>query len=256
MNNDIDIFAKNLTSLPTAEVGERNIKKVVFTIADNSRQEEVTRLKKSLSKFHPDWELKVFGEDFVKEFNDPQFYYRAKPIIAMKLFNEGYDAVCGMDSDQIIVGDLSDIWEGDYDVACVLNDPTYPIGVFDIHPYFNNGLVVMRNKEFVYHWFRLCQSEHFQHFQFREQDILNILASDYHNYKVRNLDEGNKIYGESAKKDWNLAEMGINQEGENIYILGRQLCVIHFGGGVNGNKGNYRTKFTEEVVNKIDQLIK
>ena len=226
-------------------------KKIFYTIADNNNLVHYEKLKNSLAKFHPDIELRLFGEDFVKSFGDPAFYYRATPILAMKLFNEGYDQVCKLDADQIILGKLDDIWEGDYDAACVLNDPTYPVGVWDIKPYFNNGLIVLKNKEFVLHWFRLCHSEHFERYQMREQDLLNILASDYMNYKIRNLDEGINIYGESAKPLWQTAEL----KGNDVMIGDRKLCVIHFGGG-NVQKGNYRIKFNEDVITKIDQLIK
>jgi len=225
-------------------------KRIFFTIADNNNLVHYEKLKNSLNKFHPDIELRLFDQKFVESLGDPKFYYRATPILAMKLFNEGYDQVCKLDADQIITGSLSDIWDGDYDASCVLNDPTYPIACWDIHPYFNCGLVVLKSKEFVLHWFRLCQSEHFDRYQMREQDLLNILASDYMNYKIRNLDEGINIYGESAKPLWHTTEL----KGNDLMIGDRKLCVIHLGGGQT--KPNIRTRFTEEVVNKIGELIK
>lgn len=226
--------------------------KCFFTIADRNNLNYYERLKKSLEKFHPDIELKLFGEEFASKYQLPTFFYRAKPIIASILLND-YDMVCGLDADQIITGDLSDIWEGDFDVACTLNDPSFQIGVWDIgNPnYFNNGLVVIKNKDFAKHWERLCFTEHFDRYQYREQDLLNLLASDYFNYKVKKLD-GNKIYGESAKPFWKDAEIKDNK----IMIGDRELCVIHFGGGVQGNKDNYRIRFNEDVINKIDELIK
>jgi hypothetical protein len=224
-------------------------KRCYFSIADDNNLPHYEKLKNSLKKFS-DIELRLFDEKFVKEFNDPKFYYRATPILAMKLFNEGYDEVCKLDADQIITGNIDDIFDGDFDAGVVLNDPTFPIGVWDIKPYFNCGLVVLKSKEFVLHWFRLCQSEHFDRYQMREQDLMNILASDYMNYKIKILD-GDKIYGESAKPEWQNAVL----KGDKIMIGDKELCVIHFGGG-NIQKGNYRIKFTEDVVNKIDKLIK
>ena len=227
-------------------------KRCFYTIADNNNLVHYEKLKNSLSKFHPDMELKLFGEDFVKTFNDKAFYYRATPIIAMKLFNEGYDEICKLDADQIITGDLSDIWEGDYDAACVYNDPSYEIALWDVKPYYNNGLIVLKNKNFVLHWFRLCYSSHFDKYQFKEQDLMNLMASDYMTYNIKRLDDGDKIYGESAKPRWTDAVLKDNK----IMIGDKELCVIHFGGGNSPQKGNYRTKFTEDVVNKIDELIK
>ena len=150
-------------------------KRCFYTIADNNNLPHYEKLKKSLAKFS-DIELKLFDQKFVEEFNDPKFYYRATPILAMKLFNEGYDEVCKLDADQIITGNIDDVWNGDFDAGVVLNNPEFPINCWDIRPYYNNGLIVLKSKEFVLHWFKLCQSEHFDRYQFREQDLMNILA--------------------------------------------------------------------------------
>src|SRR3990167_2179271 len=122
-------------------------KRCYWTVGDQANIDRFySDLEKSLHHFHPDAELLLYhGEEYVKKLNDPNFYPKSKMIIVKELFDAGYDEVCSLDIDQIITGDLSDIWEGDYDVACVLNDPAYPIAVWDItHPnYYNNGLNVI-----------------------------------------------------------------------------------------------------------------
>ena len=185
-------------------------KRIVFVPADNNHLEEFKKFENSLRKFHDEENLPLLRFDNTT--GDPKFWYRAKPIIARELIKE-YETVIGMDSDQIICGDISEIWNDSeyFDVGVVMNDPSYPIGLWDISPnpnthYYNNGLVVLRSKEFVDHWHRLCFSSHFERYQFREQDLLNILCSDYHNYKVKWLEEKD-FYGEQAKPFLTQAKM-------------------------------------------------
>ena len=139
-----------------------------------------------------------------------------------------------------------------------MNDPAYPISLWDISGginalghYYNNGLVVLKSKEFVEHWYRLCMSRHFSNYQFREQDLLNILCSDYHNYKVKWLEEKD-FYGEQAKPYWVKAKL----VGNKIMYEEHEIKIIHFGGGNIANKGNYRIKFQPDVIKRIEELIK
>ena len=124
----------------------------------------------------------------------------------------------------------------------IMSAKSFSISVF--------GLVVLRNKDFVEHWKRLCFTQHFLRFQFREQDILTLLCSDYFNYNVKLLD-GDKLYGEVAKPFWPKFRM---IDGK-VMFEGKQLNVIHFGGGNSPDKGNYRIRFDSEVVKYIDSLI-
>ena len=233
------------------------MKRVYWTVGDQANIDKFySPLKKSLHHFHPEAEFLLYhGEEYVKRLNDPNFYPKSKMIIVKELFDAGYDEVCSLDIDQIIIGDLSDIWEGDYDVACVLNDPNYPIGVWDIgHPnYYNNGLSVIKSKEFAYHWNRLCNTHPlYEHYRYGEQDILNILCSVYHNYKVKNLDAGDKVYGESAKPMWAKSRL----EGEKIMVGEKQLCVLHFAGGQQGKNTNIDILLPEDVCKFIREITK
>jgi lipopolysaccharide biosynthesis glycosyltransferase len=225
---------------------------VAFCPADHSPQNEkfFNQLQNSLRKFHSEEELPLIRYDLADN-QDPNKWYKATPMIARELLKE-YETVIKLDADQIITGSLSDIWEGEFDVATVLNDPSYPIQVLDITPYFNNGLVVMKNPEFVEHWWRLCNSEHFLRFQYREQDLLNILCSDYLNYKVHRLEDNKIIYGESAKPLWATAQL---TDGK-LMAGDKQVNVIHFGGGNSPDKGNIKIRFQPEVVKFLEELIK
>ena len=175
-------------------------KLIAFSPCDNNNLANFNKLEKSFHHFHPNVELRRIDNPNPE---DKDFWYRATPVLAKKLFDEGFDTILKLDADQIITGSLIDIIEDktDYDVAVVLNDPSFPIQVWDIFPYYNLGLVVLKSKAFVEHWLKLCFSEHFPKYQFREQDLLNILASNYHNYRVKILDQ-EKVYGEFAKPNW------------------------------------------------------
>ena len=186
--------------------------------------------------------------------NSSSFKLSCFLAIFKELFDKGYDEICGLDIDQIITGDLSDIWEGDFDAGVVLNDPAYPIGVWDIsHPnYYNNGLVVLKSKEFAYHWNRLCNTHPlYEHYRYGEQDILNILCSVYHNYKVKSLDARDKVYGESAKPMWAKSRL----EGDRIMVGEKHLCVIHWAGGA-GKNANMDILFPEDVCKFIRKITK
>ena len=233
------------------------MKRVYWTTGDQKNVDQFYgNLEKSLHHFHPEAELLLFrGEEYVEKLNDPNFYPKSKMIIVKELMDKGYDEVCSLDIDQIITGDLSDIWEGDYDVACVQNDPNYPIGVWDItHPnYYNNGFSVIKSKEFADHWNRLCNMHPlYEHYRYGEQDVLNILASPYCNYKVRNLDASGKLYGEFAKPLWARATV----EDDKIMCGDKQLCVVHFAGGQAGKSANINILFPEDVVNYIKKITK
>lgn len=223
--------------------------RILFVPADDAHIPQYNQFVNSVRKFHTEEELPIVR---ITQPNppDPDFWYRAKPIIANELLNE-YETVIGADADQIVLAPINDIWEGDFDVAVVRNDPSYPIQVWDItHPnYPNNGLVVIKSKEFAKHWLKLCMSEHFSIYQYREQDLLAILCN-YGNYDIKVLDDG---YGEASKPYWTQFEM---KDGKVMFNY-RQLFIYHSGGGANDpSKGNFSIRFKPEVVNYINTLIK
>src|SRR3990167_1136653 len=160
------------------------MKRVYFSLATGPYVPMFEMLKNSLRKFDKTTDLILFGEQDIRQSKDDLILYRAAPYFAKKLFEQGYTEVCKLDADQLILGNLDHIWEGDYDVAVVNNaNPrefkTYPVTVLDIHPlsYVNAGFVVMRSEQFIDHWLKLCLSPHFNSYQMKEQDLLNILVS-------------------------------------------------------------------------------
>lgn len=251
----------------------------LLTRADKNNLKYYEMMKNSLRKFHgPDEvELLLWDEEKIKTYNDPNWFYRASPTI-LKECIEKYEMCVALDSDQIIMGKLDHIFNGDFDIGTVLNinrvdPPKYGLVQFQGIPpsdYFNNGLVAIRNtpkgKEFINEWHRLCHSKYFDRFQFREQDILNILAH-YGNYKVKCLDyydKPNNIYcwfGLVAKGETMNAYL--DKDNNVIVPVGKDnypdhemtLKVWHTAGGAQEKKVNFRIQFKESLVDYINWLI-
>src|SRR3990167_9252877 len=93
---------------------------VAFVVADNNNLKYYEMLKNSWAKFHPDIELKLYGETEIKALNDVFFFYRATPAIGRELLKE-YDTVIKIDADSIITADLTHTWEGEFNVGVVQN---------------------------------------------------------------------------------------------------------------------------------------
>lgn len=238
--------------------------KVAFCPCDDGNLKYFEMMKNSLRKFHSEEDLPLKRFDNLD--NNPVFWYRATPLIAKDLLRD-YEVVLKLDADQIITGDLSHIWEGDFDVATVNNSnpremKVYPVSVWDIHPlaYQNCGFVVMKSESFVNHWWKLCLSPHFQSYQMREQDLLNIIIF-YGDYKVKRLDESNKWHGLVWKQyepqvkliDNKLILPKNNEWPQNE---DKELVCWHVAGGNQPNKMNYRIRFQPDVVKFIDNLVK
>jgi len=245
------------------------MKKLVgFTIFDKNNEKYARMFISSLRKFHSeeDLPLVLVTEESIKATKDPMFFYRATPMIAKDLIKE-YETVIKFDCDQIVCGDISHIWKEDFDVGVVNNSnpremKNLLVRVWDIHPlsYLNCGLVVMKSEEFINHWWGLCVSPHFDQYQYREQDLLNIMVF-YGNYKVKFLDAGKEWWGLISKGYWPLCERR-----ENDIVLPKNkewptdedkiLKVIHWAGGNDPNKMKFRLHFKPEVVKRLEWLTK
>lgn len=269
---------------------------LIFTCADINNFDYAVKMLNSLVKYHSPKDVDillitneqaqakldqlpkgVILEDLnIYTESDPYFFYRQKPIVSEKYLDE-YELVLGMDCDQIVTGKLDYIFETkDYDVGTVINwnrvDPaTYGFvefpGILPIE-YFNCGLVALRSKKFAHHWKVLCFSPQFERLPYREQDLLNILCY-YGNYNVRCFDHGDGIVKMSSW--WGLINKGemnrMELKGDEIIVpkgfgdtpfppQDMTIKVIHFAGGQGAQKFNYKTMVSEEVGNKLDELIK
>lgn len=249
---------------------------VAFITYDESHKEDARKFKNSLRKFHDEKELplvEIAGEDIKRRLaQDPQFFFRQKPIIASELIKD-YETVIGFDTDQLVCGKINHLWENaDYDFGTVLNfNPTDykqygPITTYNIDctRYMNCGLVAMRSEEFVKHWKDRCfVPELFETLQYREQDILNIIYY-YGNYKTKCFDALDEF---ETEHKWH----GIISKGEglkmklvdNKVILPKSaggfpatdviIKLYHWGGPIK--KFNYRVEFNEDIIKYFDWLV-
>lgn len=247
---------------------KNKLKVIAFTIATGEHRKYADKMIKSLRKFHSEEELpiEIVGDEEVEKIKDPHFFYRATPFIGRQLL-EKYDVVVKLDADQIITADISHVWKGDFDVAVVNNSnpkeyQQYPVSVWNIHPlsYVNCGFVVMKNIDFTDHWWKLCVSPHFNHYQMREQDLLNIMIF-YGNYKVKFLDALGKWHGLVSKGYWPKiimkdGKMVLPDDGEWPSDGDKEIVCIHWAGGNQPNKMNYKIHFKPEVVKYLDKLVK
>jgi hypothetical protein len=242
-------------------------KVLAFTIASTDHEKYLKMFVNSLRKFHTEEELPltIVNQQWLDTIHDPDKFYKMTPLIAKELMDK-YETVIKFDCDQIVTGKLNHLWEdADYDVGTVLNgNPAEPpYGVLDIGPqiYMNCGLVAMRSKRFVEHWWKLCQSQHFRAYQFREQDLMNIMIY-YMDFKTKCFDYSDEWWGLVSKGWWQYIE----KRGENLVLPkadrpwpvdgDKVIKVIHWAGGNEPNKMNYRIKFKEDVVAYLDFLTK
>lgn len=251
------------------------MKKVVaFTIADENNLKYAQMLQNSLKHTNPDIHLEIVQGDKLKAHleADPMFFYRATPIIAEQLLKE-YELVIKIDADSIVTGSLDYVINTkDYDVGTVINwnrvDPQKygTVSGWGISPieYMNCGFVAMRSAEFVKQWKKLCFSPQFDNMQYKEQDLLNALIY-FGNFNVRCFDHGDGIanemawYGLISKGEWMRTEMKdgkmiVPKSSDNFPQVDTEIRVIHWAGGSNESKMEYRTRFPETVVEYLNKI--
>ena len=239
----------------------------------------------SLKKTNPDIESKAdiilysdndaIRNGFTLLPNDLKMRYMT-PIFVKELLQE-YECVARLDSDMIITGDITSCWEGDFDVAVVQNANPRELAaqqqmmgkvvqVWDIDPldYVNCGFVVVKSERFVDHWLRLCTPQR-QHYQFYEQDFLNILVF-YGDYKVKFLDRqpDNKWWGLISKGYWSQI---VRKDGKLILPKNsgderdpwptdadKEIVCIHQAGGAGPKFTDLDIRFTSEVATYLKEL--
>lgn len=274
-------------------------KKVCFFTACNEKYWPSTiAFLNSLTKFHKpskDLEIVLFTDvtdkaqlaklpkgilikDLTPFLSDPLFWFRQKPLLMEPLLNE-YELVVGFDNDQIIVGDLNPIIEAeDYDVGVVINwnrsdEKFYPvvemmrIGIQPIN-YYNCGLVACRSRVFVHTWLVDCFSQEFNFMQYKEQDVLNILAH-FGNYNVRCFDMPNGAddevnwWGIVGKGEWCRAivekdKVTVKKGEGNTPFPPKdvRIRVLHMGGGSGALKDNWGSLCSPELMEKIGEVTK
>lgn len=245
-------------------------KVVAFTIADKKNEPYLQMMKNSLRKFHSEEELplvEITGQLLQDTLaKDPNFFYRATPSTAHNLV-KNYDVIVKIDADSVIVAPINEAWEGDFDIKLVLNSNPrefrrYPVTLLDIdpvHEYVNAGFVSMQSERFITHWHRLCYSNHFENYQYKEQDLLNIIVH-YGDYNAQLLENSDQFWGLSSKGFW--ADIELRKDklvlptNDEWNKNDRWIKVIHWAGGNEPSKMNFNIKFKPEVAKWLNNLTK
>lgn len=244
-----------------------------FSIASDATNIGYFKLmSNSLKKFHPDIPHILWGAEDIKKFDDPWWMIRATPTLMYEL-RDKYDLIIQINADQIVTGPLDYILKGDYDLGVVYNfnrvDPAHygAVSVLDIpnQYYYNLGTVAVRSKRLIEHWYKLCYSYHFYNYQYREQDIVNILAY-YGDYKVKCFDEVDPKtkysawHGLKSKGEWHKCVMRddklILPRAEDGYPeRDKEIKIIHWAAGTHETKMNYKIFFNQECCIYLDWLV-
>ena len=259
----------------------------IFTCGlDPTNEDYAKKMIRSLMKTNPKitekGDIVLFTQkDFQAMGGTPHEMFYMTPWFAKALFKD-YETVVRLDADMIITGDISHVWEGDFDVAVVQNGnprevqaqvqlmgkPVQILDVDSIADYVNCGFLVMKNEAFVDNWIRLCTPERQRIYQFYEQDLLNIMVH-YGNWKVRFLDK------EDNHKFHGLISKGFESQmilKDNKLILpkdsgaesdpwptdaDKEIVCIHVAGGGQPNKFDYfnGNRFQPDVLTFIKNLI-
>ena len=232
-------------------------------------------LERSFKRFHPDIPFVILeGDDVNNVFNsDPTQNIRfLKPFLGKKLRDQ-YERVILMDSDQMVVAPLTELFENEAEVAGVRsnddNGVSLPMGAFhspDIpwQEYLNCGLVSIAKYEAWDHWEKLNRGPG-PHMNDAEQGHWNTL---FHcgKYSKKLLDpvDSNIIYGTAANSHhWHKLYMEDGKVYLNLCGTPKHVKLLHRAGvghiahpsfqtasGYKFSADNFRrdvAKFVEEV---------
>lgn len=224
----------------------------VFTIwcTDNFKEEtELDGLINSLKYFHPNIPVEVITTT-PKEAGP---LYEKHPML-MKSFStlnlfDRYDTIVHMDADCTITGSLDEVFQDDYDVACVRNyahdgscgmTPAHeciiPVTGQTSDTYINSGFVSLKNKDVVRDW---MSGPYKNTWDFDEQSELSRVVNSG-KYRVKILDDhgAGVTYGTSScwgvETHWD-SWKDMYVESDVLYLNNRQgdklkVKVLHLAG--------------------------
>jgi hypothetical protein len=254
-------------------------KYALLTVFDENNKKWERMFFNSFSKFPHAKTIDYFPitDEVLKGYlrKDEHFFYRNKPQLMREYFKKGYEKVIIADVDQFVLGDWTELLErDDYDLAAPYNvnrvdPPQYGfIGYATIIPeeYLNAGFVVCANPDVAELWYKLCHSKHFDRCQFKEQDMLNVMMHYYMIDRPLFLDQVDYKRGKLCW--WGLKSKGegnrmVVRDGKVILPKGEdkyppedcEIKLYHVAGGKQ-KQDNFRIWFSEEVIDRIEELIK
>lgn len=237
---------------------------VAFTIFDKNNEKYATKFVKSLRKFHTEKELPliIIDQKELDKMEDPMKFYRMTPMVASRLIKQ-FDTVLKFDCDQVVTGSLDHIInDTSYDLGCVLNSnpKELQVNIWNINStmYMNAGFVAMRSEKLINHWWRLCNSMHFKDYQYKEQDLMNIIYH-YGDYKTKCFDASKNWHGLISKGWWPYIEL----KGKDLILLkgdrpwpseeDKTIKILHWAGGPV-EKMKFGINFNPKVRERLEWL--
>lgn len=227
------------------------------------------KLITSFYKFHPDIPLFVFTNKQIEaekqKYENINWFY-LNPVICKKVAEE-YDLVVHLDADSIVTDRLTEVIEGDYELAVVRNNndfqrtgcrwPSCLDGLVDPLLYVNCGLVASKRKDFWDEWIQMNR-RFYNVFDLHEQDVLNLMILE-NKYKVKLLDSietplyygTSNLYGIDTHWDsWK--EIEVIQD--KLFLNGKLIKILHNGGGSDREKLNLDALFSPAVSKHLKKL--
>lgn len=229
------------------------MKTVFFSIASDNyyNSTHTNEFINSFKKFHPDIDLKIFRQKEIEAVfatNPGINFQNCKGAFAKTLYND-YELVVMIDIDHIVFDRLTEILEGDYDVAAPANFNRWintgisvrtfsgwGEGEYVVVPqekYLQAGVVASPKKEFwdLYYYMSL---NHWSHLLQRENDVLNLMAYLLP-FKTRVLDGDTRYDSPNFKNYYGCASLGAESnfvvEGNKVMLDGRQVKLYHYARG-------------------------
>lgn len=247
------------------------MEKVVFhAYAWGSYLPLLDRLEKTAKHFHPEIPFVAYRNKDVDRIK--QKYPFLKWFTMMSPFglelSEQYDLVVHIDADSLITGRMTELLEGDYEIAGVRNQndlgkagahPPITKNLASLYEFINAGLVASRSKEFWKDWFEINKNS-VPNIYNDENDTLNVI---FHNkkYKTKILDAKDitnvfygiaNAYGEHSHwESWKKICV-INDQ---LFLDGKVVKVLHQAGGPNSNKMDINNLFNSDVAQFIQSII-
>ena len=254
------------------------MKSVFFTIISDSHYAgcRTDDFIASFKKFHPDIDLVVFRQKEIDDiFNRTPglTFYNAKATFAKQLVDK-YDLVVNIDADHIILSNLTEILDADYDIAAPANynqwlnsgirietftnlhGPIHTGTIVPFENYLQGGLIASTSKKF---WddYESASMKIGHMLGHKENDVLNLLAYMLP-YKLKVLDGSTRYGDETFTSYYNCASLG--REGEmyvkdnKVWLDGKQVKCYHFArGGIQ--KPSYESLFSADVVTYIKEKV-
>lgn len=225
-----------------------------FVVASDEYKPFADKMIKSLRKF-TDKPIKIFGQKDLDKCNSDGYLGSWYAYFGAILSKE-YELVINIDADSIVLDNIDEIFEDNYDVAGTLSN--YPInqGAYltnvPTNKYFNVGLLASRSEKFWNDW-KMLNMKNMKYYYYGEQDVCNsLLATSEFKVRIFDHEQSGVFYGGVGRPYWPTFRMVDNK----VMCENRIVKIIHFAGKYI-KKFEYKESglFDKDVCNYFDKLL-